>query len=283
MAENVLTSMYFLDRDALWEKERPYLLKFDPPEGFAKSNVHYTKQEGIYVEDIRGREKEFTLEQHGFELIHLAVNMQPEDFRNESQLKALYFPVIAEQLKSFLGAERVQVHDYAIRKSHVEFPVSTGQPYEYRQPASIVHIDTTPTHTKSLIQTFNPGESKALLRRRWRYLNVWMPLRGLVRKWPLALCDNRTTNAKENAQIRDLVFPNAVAESYHAHPSPDYRFFYVRNQLPGEAWVFLQSDSNPQKEGALHSSFYNSWASDSDPERESIEVRVLAYFADSTE
>jgi len=114
---------------------------------------------------------------------------------------------------------------------------------------------------------------------RYEYVNIWSPLRGPVRKWPLALCDNRTVDIERDLQARDLVYESGVVESFLAHDSAAYRFYYLRDQMPTEAWIMVQSDSSSLL-GVPHTSFHNPHALEEDAERESIEVRALIYYED---
>jgi len=125
-----------------------------------------------------------------------------------------------------------------------------------------------------------------------------------VRDWPLALCDASTVDP-ENVQPGDLVYGDYVVENCQVHESPSQKWYYLRDQGPEEAWVFVQSDSASlrpgkfesscsefpigfrvrvlhmltcQVTGVPHSSFPNPLASKDDNPRESIEVRALVYY-----
>lgn len=278
MIENVDASMYVLQRDSLFDTVKPYHLKFEPPEGFPRENTVMIKRDGIPVQDIRGIEHEFSVSRNGFGLMNLDLPFDVQRIDDEEWIKSAFVPDLARSAKEFLGASRVQVFDYKIRKSEKQFPISTGEPYQYQQPATVLHIDSTPNWTSSLVDSLNEGnEAERLKTSRYEYVNIWVPLRGPVRKWPLALCDNTTVDVDSDLQARDLVYEYGVVESFLAHDSYAYRFYYLRDQQPTEAWIMVQSDSHSLR-GVLHTSFYNPHADEKDPERESIEVRALVYY-----
>lgn len=110
------TSMYLLDRDSLWDTLKPYELKFDPPPGFPKSNAVPRKNKGIAVEDIRGREAEFSIEKNGFAIMNLDAHVTVQDFVrcDGEELAKQYFKPLAETLKSFLRADRIQIIDFKV-------------------------------------------------------------------------------------------------------------------------------------------------------------------------
>jgi len=163
-----------------------------------------------------------------------------------------------------------------VRKSHNSFPISTGKPYNWEQPATLLHIDSTPEGTLKIVQDLNRDESD-LLKMRRQYITVWKPLRGPIRKWPLMMVDNSTVNAKSDLQARDMVYYDNVIDTHLVYKSDAYKFMYLSEQKTTEAWAILQSDSGGLT-GVPHTSFPNPLASESDPQRESIEVRTLVYY-----
>ena len=110
----LLTSICCLDRLDLYHKEKPYEMRFNPPGDFPRKNLHISKYCGIPVEDVRGREKELSIDKNGFAVMKLDVSMTLEDFDDKEIIKAHYLSRVAEGLKECLGASRVQVHDYLV-------------------------------------------------------------------------------------------------------------------------------------------------------------------------
>jgi len=271
-----LTSVCCLDRLELYKKEKPYEMRFYPPGDFPRKNLQISKYHNIQVEDVRGREQELSLEKNGFVVMGLDTGMSAEDFSDRQSIRSRYLPKVAEGLRKCLGASRVQVHDYLVRKSHETFPISTGKPYDWEQPATLLHIDTTPEGTLKIVQDLNEDPTE-LLQMRCQYITVWKPLRGPVRKWPLMMCDNSTVNAETDLQARDMVYFDNIMDTHLSYKSDAHKFFYLSDQTTAEAWVILQSDSGGLT-GVPHTAFDNPSAIESDPQRESIEVRTLVYY-----
>lgn len=108
------------------------------------------------------------------------------------------------------------------------------------------------------------------------------------------MVENSTVDPKRDLQSKDMVYENNVAETFLAYYSDAYKFKYISDQKPSEAWVILQHDSSGITGsyclwahpfcwltdeiliGAPH--FSNPLASESDFERESIEVRSIVYY-----
>lgn len=112
--KDVTTSVCCLDKLELYNTVKPYELRFFPPSDFPRTNLKYTKYEGIEVEDMRGREDELSVEKNGYTLMKIDVPMEAEDFSDRDKLRSIYLPLVAERLKEHLGASRVQVHDYLV-------------------------------------------------------------------------------------------------------------------------------------------------------------------------
>jgi hypothetical protein len=112
--QNLVTSICCLDRLELYQWEKPYEMRFIPPNGFPRKNLHISKYEGIPVKDVRGVEKTLSIEKNGFVVMELEAPMTLEDFSDREAIRSRYLPKVAESLKECLGASRVQVHDYVV-------------------------------------------------------------------------------------------------------------------------------------------------------------------------
>jgi hypothetical protein len=139
---DIVTNLVFLHKDEKHKTEKPYKLQYDPGEDIPRWNCENESQSGIRIHDIRGKEDQFTLEKQGFAVYNLHSKLSPEDFDDESKVKKVYYEELKKLLKETLGARRVEILEYGVRKRHPEFPISTGDEYEYLQPTSVVHIGT---------------------------------------------------------------------------------------------------------------------------------------------
>lgn len=277
MTKDLTTSFHFLCRDDLWKHEKPYSLKFIPKADFPKNNGQRAQKDGIIVEDIRGRESEFSFEKNGFAIMRLGEShMTYSDFDNSDIINAIYLKQIALGLQELLGARRVQIFDCLLRKSHQTFPIATGETYKYQQPANIVHMDATPEETRSQVQICNKDDAETLLSSRYQYVNVWKPLVGPVTHWPLAVCDRNSVDPGRDLERHDAVFERRVVETWEVYHSEGQKFYYLSDQTTDEALVMLQADSHTGP-GVPHASFPNPLAK-GEGIRESVEVRALVFY-----
>ena len=132
--------MNFLKRDNRYNYEKPYLLIFDPPEGFPKTNIKLEKHTDLELRDIRGYEDQLSLEVHGFQIVKISSKLSYDDFNNEELVRDVYLREVADEVRKVFGADRVQIFEHLLRKRHGIFPISTGEPYKYNQPTSVAHI-----------------------------------------------------------------------------------------------------------------------------------------------
>lgn len=158
----VETSMHFLARDDLYEKEKPFQLKYAAAEGIPKSNFRLQKQDPIKISNLRGREQQLSLEKNGFAVLKLDEKIPYDDFNNPDGIRR-YLEAVSDNLKEFLRADKVQVFQYVvslrrtscrypkstddtkIRKRDPNFPVAKeGNDYAFNQPSTVAHIGLHP-------------------------------------------------------------------------------------------------------------------------------------------
>ena len=105
--------MNFLARDALYEQEKPYQLRYAAEEGIPTSNLRYEKQHPIKISNMRCQEQGFSFESNGFAVLKLDDEMSCDDFSNPECIRR-YLEVVSESLRALLGANKVQVYQYTV-------------------------------------------------------------------------------------------------------------------------------------------------------------------------
>ena len=73
-------------------------------------------------------------------------------------------------------------------------------------------------------------------------VNVWRPIRGPVRRSPLALADASSVEPEELVAT-DQVFPDRVGEIYHLAYAPGQRWYYAPEMTPDEVLLIKGWDS----------------------------------------
>jgi hypothetical protein len=114
MASSVLSSIHFLQRDPLYDSEKVFELKFDPPSGLPKSNMRLEKRDGIKIHDIRDQEAQYSFTRNGFSIMRADFGMPAKAFYEEHLLRQKYFPKLAHTVKEHLGASQVRIFDYNV-------------------------------------------------------------------------------------------------------------------------------------------------------------------------
>jgi hypothetical protein len=113
--EVVKSEVYFLKRNALYQEEKPYSLRFNPEGNFPRSNIELESRE-IEVRDVRPEVEALTFNKDKFAVIPLNSKMAYDDFDNEQKVRDVYLKEVADALKTFLGASLVQVFEHTASK-----------------------------------------------------------------------------------------------------------------------------------------------------------------------
>ncbi|KAL1616796.1 hypothetical protein SLS54_008188 [Diplodia seriata] len=213
----VLSHTHFLQRDDLYIEEKPYSLRYTPPEGSSRANIKLELHE-IRVRDVRPVKDKLSFETDGCAIVDLGSRMKYEDWDDDSQVKAVYLREVADLLRRVL--------------------------------------DTTVPWVLDMVRSLNPETAEEILKHRIQCVNVWKPLIGPVRDWPLAMCDPQSVNVDQDLEPCDLVYPDYVVENQQVYFSDAFEWAYLSDQQPNEAWIFLQSDTDPDgKPGMIFSAF----------------------------
>ena len=132
--------MYYLERTPLYDTEKPYSMRYQPDDGIPQTNFVKTECP-ITVKSMREPGAgPFRLNECGFQQIELHSQMSYDDFWDNEAVQRVYIQEVKDVLKRELGAKHVFVLDYAVRKRHETFPVSTGEEYDFDQPIALAHI-----------------------------------------------------------------------------------------------------------------------------------------------
>ncbi|KAM5506466.1 hypothetical protein McanMca71_002660 [Microsporum canis] len=165
----VQASLFFLTPDELHKQQRPYTFKFPPNNGCPQSNMVHQKIDGITVEDMRGREEQFQLERNGFTVLKVNTGLEYDSFFEQKGISQ-YFQLMERVLKLHLGASRVDIFRHGIRKRSPMYPISDGTTYEYDQPTTVAHVDTSREGTIDEIRRQYGKEADDLLKKRFQWI-----------------------------------------------------------------------------------------------------------------
>ncbi|KAL3472619.1 hypothetical protein BJX99DRAFT_213377 [Aspergillus californicus] len=275
--DSFATQITFARRDnAVLETEKAYVLDYIAGPDIPPTNIEVETVDNISVQDFR--KNPLSLEKHGITVMQLVTSMQYSDFADDQKVQTSFLEEAKVCLKDLLQARDVYVIDYEIRRRHETFPKSTGVPYDAAQPIVVAHGDFTPRDASQRLKDLFGKDAEAKAERPFQFFNLWKPLRGPVRDWPLALCDPVTVDPKRDILHVDNVCTDRIGEVFNLHHNPGQRWYYLSNQRESEAWVFNGYDSRKDGQyGVPHCAVQCASDGSSTP-RESIEIRGVAIF-----
>ena len=262
----------YLTRTA--DKPREYAFDaFEPPPGAQRALYEPHR---VPIRDMRRVAGQVSLDREGFSLI--SHRSEVGDFSDTDRLRHVYYPEAERRVAAATGASRVVVFDHTIRR-RIPGPAdrSPGAP---RQPSTYIHCDYSAKSGPQRVRDFMGDEAEALLRRRYAIVNVWRPILGPLRDWPLAICDTQSVSA-DDWVATDLVHRDRLGETYLLTYRPSHRWFYVPEMRVDEALLLKCYDSAEDGRARFvpHTSFMDPTAPADVLPRASIELRTFVFFS----
>lgn len=232
----------------------------------------------VRVENVRGREKAFTLDTSGFEF-HNVPSREKISFDNEEEIKSKYYAESIENIKNLTGASRVVIFDHTIRKPR---PAGTPETPENRSPVKLAHVDQTAESATRRVHLHLPeSDVPALLSKRFQIINLWRPIENPAWQFPLALCDFRTVANQEGGDFvpSTLKYLDRDGETLAVKYNPQHQWKYVAGMTPDEIVLIKCFDS--EKDVATftpHTAIDDPTTPADAPDRQSIELRALVFY-----
>jgi len=98
------------------QHEKPYYCNFNvgAVANAKRTNVEFEEHD-LFVSDIRGFEHRFTLERHGFEVVHHHSSLSGKEFESPKQLEDLYLSECREIIHSRYQGSQVVVFNHRVR------------------------------------------------------------------------------------------------------------------------------------------------------------------------
>lgn len=231
----------------------------------------------VTVTDISGNEGNYTLDSHGFQLVHH--KSVETDFVDDAKIKAEYYPETEQLLKDATGASRIFIFDHTVRRQPKDVRERTANTStSLRGPVRRVHIDQSYTASLSRVAHHLPDEAEELLKNRYQIINVWRPIKTIL-KDPLAVADAHSVPDSDLVGV-GLIYPTRKGETYTVRPNPNHRWYFKYAQRPDEVTLIKCFDTKEEPGVARrvpHSAFVDEREEDKEA-RESIEVRALVFY-----
>lgn len=236
-----------------------------------------TEQLPTTIRDMREIADELSMDVHGFELRRHGSRVG--DFYDDAQIDTRYNAELETLLKTTTGADRVVIFDHTRRS---DSPAGAANPDGQRGPASRVHVDyTVKSGPRRAKDTLGESEVERVLAAGGRIMqvNVWRPIKGPVRRSPLALADAGSIPA-DDLIATDQRFPERVGEIYQLARGAGHRWFYASDMQPDEVILIKGWDSLDDGRARFtpHGAFKHPAETRDTPPRESIETRTYLVF-----
>jgi hypothetical protein len=108
--------MYYLEKEPLYETEKPYTMRYMPEERIPQTNFKKCEQPMTARSMRAPGAGPFRFEECGFQLVEFHSKMSYDDFWDNDKIQTLYIQEVRETIKKALGAKFVWVLDYAVRR-----------------------------------------------------------------------------------------------------------------------------------------------------------------------
>ncbi|KAI0902852.1 putative 7 alpha-cephem-methoxylase [Ustulina deusta] len=239
----------YLQWQPKFEVEKPFYLYTDPPPGHPNANFATAPGASEVIHDVRGREHEFNLDDHGFAFARQEL---PVKNLTEENILSEYLPSLEGMIRKLLGQDcEIIWFDWRARssdKGRTDFPEGTKVSLENRMitlaPIRAVHVDQTPAATIDRVYRHVGGDrADELLKKRFRIINVWRPLEGPVENFPLTFCDGSSVPHEQLVEV-DVVRQSFPGESYYPLESKGYKWHFLNQQRPDEVLFMKMNDSD---------------------------------------
>ena len=246
-----------------------------PVVGDRESRRANTAKHAVEIHDAREglASGELTLDTNGFALLRHASAVQ--NFRDDEQIRDVYYPEIIGLAARTTGAREVIVTQHVVR---TEDTSDFNKSY-----ARFVHCDYSLDDPRDLAR-------RAFARRKldspdyanceFAWFNSWQPFDHAVARNPLAFVDASTVKPET---VLDYYYTGYGQKGKSAMPVLDsaHRFYYVSNMQTDELLLLKQQETRSGLSKVCpHTSFDDPTSSPEAPPRRSIEVRMIAVFGD---
>lgn len=251
---------------------RAYVYSYEPSEREAAPTASFTAHR-VVIRNARVETSQLSLDEHGATLIEQRSSVQ--DFYDDEELTAVYYPEAAAAIEAVTGAARVVVFDHNVRRGSS----LALRSYGHGRPVPHAHTDYTESSARRRLRDLLGSEAAALEHHRVLQVNLWRPIRGPLRDFPLAICDASSIGRDQLVAV-DLLYPGRRGEIYYLTHQPTQRWYYAPDMQVHEAWLIKNYDSaiNGRTRVAAHSAFNEPSKGVRVDPRESLEVRAFAVF-----
>jgi hypothetical protein len=227
------------------------------------------------IHDVSEDQAHYTLDGHGFQYCHHV--SKEKDFVDDHKIHDDYYPECERLLKEVTGAKRVHIFNHKVRRGPTQWHHLGLKNLANRGPVTKTHVDQSYDGAEMRLRWELPDEADELLKNRYQIINIWRPIKTIL-KDPIAVADANTV------PDADLVAAEMTENGYRGEQwvvkhNPKHRWHFKHRLTPEEVLLIKCFDSDPSvARRALHSAFEDPTYRDMES-RQSIEVRCIVLHA----
>ena len=226
----------------------------------------------VDILDAWSQQPTLSVDKQGFELHEFKSDFK--DFDQDILIKQIFYQQATDFIKLHTGAKQVTALTHTIRKRQ---PANLKNQREIFRPAVLlVHSDYTETSGPLKLKFLLP---ELLSQGRVAFYNVWKPLYNRVEELPLAMCDATSYGINDVCSV-NITNQDPMHDFYVMQHSPDHKWMYFPSMDADHALILKMYDSDVDKSCRflMHSAFEHPNTPTDALKRESIEVRIIAFF-----
>jgi hypothetical protein len=201
----------------------------------------------VKISDARQCETPPTLNSMGFELCSQQTTVN--NFRDDDEVRRLYYPEMEKLVKEATGASHVLVFDHTVRNSSLSNLNTLGQEGAAAASVARVHCDYTedsaPMRVRQLAAKesytgvkLDPDEVERLVSGRFTFLNCWRNIaEEPIETKPLAVCDTNSVQRDEHF-LYELIYEDRVGLNYSLPYSEKHAWYYYPKMTKDEVLTF---------------------------------------------
>ncbi|KAI8947089.1 methyltransferase-like protein [Xylaria longipes] len=246
------------------------------PAGEPQNNLERYAQD-VTIEDVRGRESEYTLDRDAFQIIQDVPESKEKEFVDDESIKANYYPEVEKLLLDNIpGSNRIFLFDHTVRRAAAD---------SSRKAVQFSHIDQTAYSAEKRVHKHMGEDAEKLLQGRYRIVNVWRPLnKNPVESMPLGFASSATLDQKDVIPVEHRYPHGYTGQTAAINYNPNQKWHYLSGMTGSERLLLECFDSESLKEGTTvdggrvaHTAFEHPGSRPDAEGRESIEVRALVF------
>ena len=113
VTEPLSATVAYLANEPKYNHEKPYDIKYESKDSLPSTNVK-TELHQVKIHDLRNSEHNLSFERNGISVLRIKPAISYEDFSDTKKIVDLYLPQLAQDLRSHLGAARVQIFEHVV-------------------------------------------------------------------------------------------------------------------------------------------------------------------------